>query len=562
MFIDNNNDLFVPDFIKKIIHSINIGISHQFLLYGNINDFFRIGKEYMPLKEVLKLIFANREFVCFYNLALGIYFDDMEKRKLFFEKIVTRASKYYDGIPRDPDISLLYLEKALKHGEDIHRKTAVIIDYLESLAPSQSVTGRSKIDAIAISRWANDLDIAKKKNTVILITKDKANISDDLIISSVGMDVIEIKMPEQTDRLDYLNYLSKKLKMDLKEDEINNISLASGGLCLHHLENIMLQAKAYGKTVDHDLVLEQKIRIINQEYSDIVEVVNPKFGLEYVGGFDYIKNYLKKVAENISLGNSKTVPMGIIIMGPPGTGKTFLIECFAKECGLLVVTAKNLRDKYVGESEKKQERFHSLLKAMAPVIVIIDESEQQEGSRTDSESSQLDNRIRAKNFHFWGDGSNRGKIVRIDITNWPNKIDPAMRRSGRSDAKIPILFPSKDDIFKIIRSITKKHKFIVEDMDQRYWEDRLSGYTPANIEQVLLISHEFAVSEGSKVIRKEHLEKAYNDFRLPRYNQEEIERMTIAALEEASRRSLMPKDAEKILSELRKKYPARPFMTS
>ncbi len=555
MFIDNKFDLTLPDFVKKIIHSINIGVSHQFLLYGNINDFFRMGNEYLPLKDVLKQILANRVFVCFYNLALGIYFDDMGRRRDFFDRIVTRASKYHQGIPRDPDVSLLYLEKALKYGENDGRQTAVIIEYLESLAPSQTLSGRSKIDAIAISRWANDLDISRKKNIGILITKDKSNISDDLIISSVGMDVIEIKMPEQQDRYDYLCYLNIRLKTGLDEEEIRSISLASGGLCLHHLENIMLQASAYERKVDPEHVLEQKIRIINQEYSDIVEVVNPKYGLEYVGGFDYIKNYLKKVAENISRGRTKTVPMGIIIMGPPGTGKTFLIECFAKECGLLVVTAKSLRDKYVGESEKKQERFHSLLKAMAPVIVIIDESEQQEGSRADSDSSQLDNRMRARNFHFWGDGSNRGKIVRIDITNWPNKIDPAMRRSGRSDAKIPILFPSREDIVKIVNSIIKKHKFVVEAIPAGFWEENLQGYTPANIEQVLLISHEFAMAEASDTIKKAHFEKACRDFRLPRYNQEEIEKMTIAALEEASRRSLMPKDAEKILSALRKKYP-------
>lgn len=554
MYIDNKFDLTVPGFIKKVIHSINAGISHQFLLYGNINDFFRMGNEYLPLKDVLKKIFSNREFVCFYNLALGIYFDDLEKRRKFFEKVVTRSSKYYDGIPRDPEISLLFLEKALKHNHEMNRNVAVIIDYLESLAPSQSASGRSKIDAIAISRWANDLEIARRKNIVILITKDKANISDDLIISSVGMDVIEIKMPTIEERHDYLSYLNSNLKMDLSDDEINKIGLASGGLCLHHLENIMLQAKSCEKKVDPDLVLDQKIRIINQEYSDIVEVVNPKYGLEYVGGFDYIKNYLKKVAQNITKGNTKTVPMGIIIMGPPGTGKTFLIECFAKECGLLVVTAKSLRDKYVGESEKKQERFHSLLKAMAPVIVIIDESEQQEGSRTNGETSQLDNRMRARNFQFWGDSSNRGKIVRIDITNWPNRIDPAMRRSGRSDAKIPMLFPSKDDIIEIVDSIIKKHKFKVENVDGDFWEGKFLGYTPANIEQVLLIAHEFAVEAHSKTIKKSHLEKGYKDFRLPLYNQEEIERMTIAALEEASRRSLMPADADRILSELRKKY--------
>lgn len=554
MYSDNPHDLTIPGFLQKLIDSVNAGISHQFLLYGNINDYFHMGNRYFPLKHVLKQIFKQRRFVCFYNLALGIHFDDMERRRAFFAELVPASSKYTSGIPRDPEVSLLFLEKALKYPPKGKRQVAVILEYAESLAPSLSHSGRAKIDSIAISRWANDLDIAKRRNIVILITRDKASVSDDLIAGSLGMEVIEIQRPNRQERHDFLCYLNKQHPDVLKEKDIDDIARVSGGLCCHHLENMALKTKARNRKLTKELILPQKIDIINQEYSDIVEVVNPKHGLEVFGGFDYIKDYLSRVANYMLKGDTRNVPMGIIIMGPPGTGKTFLVECFAKECGLLVVKAKNLRDKYVGESEKRQERFHALLKAMAPVIVIIDESEQQQGSRTDQESSQLDNRMRAKNFAFWGDSSNRGRIVRIDITNWPNMIDPAMRRSGRSDAKIPILFPSPADRVEIAKAIIGKHKLSVKNVKDAFWMDRFDHYTPANLEQVILIAHEFATSDNREVITHTDLVRAVEDFLLPRYNQEEVERMTLAALEEASRRSLMPENAEEIMERLRLKY--------
>src|SRR4029450_13823830 len=65
------------------------------------------------------------------------------------------------------------------------------------------------------------------------------------------------------------------------------------------------------------------------------------------------------------LGLLSAAPMGMILMGPPGTGKSFLAECFAKECGMLCVRFRPLRNMYLGQSERNQEKPFSAIRALA-----------------------------------------------------------------------------------------------------------------------------------------------------------------------------------------------------
>ena len=102
-------------------------------------------------------------------------------------------------------------------------------------------------------------------------------------------------------------------------------------------------------------------------------------------------------------------PMGIILMGPPGTGKSYLAECFAKECGMLCVRFRPLRQMYVGQSERNQEKAFAAIRALAPVVVMVDESDQAEGGSRDQGSgdSGVTERMRASAFNFWGDSALR-----------------------------------------------------------------------------------------------------------------------------------------------------------
>src|SRR5258705_13470931 len=100
----------------------------------------------------------------------------------------------------------------------------------------------------------------------------------------------------------------------------------------------------------------------------------------------------------------------------------------------------------VGQSEWNEEKAFAAIRALGPVVVIVDESDQAEGGNRDSGGgdSGVAERMRASSFNFWADNSLRRRVLRIHSTNRVDLIDSAMLRSGRTAIKIPILMPDQE----------------------------------------------------------------------------------------------------------------------
>lgn len=243
--------------------------------------------------------------------------------------------------------------------------------------------------------------------------------------------------------------------------------------------------------------------------------------------------------------------MGVILMGPPGTGKSYLAECFARECGLLCVRFKPLREMYVGQSERNQERAFAAIRALSPVVVMVDESDQQQSSRdSNSGDSGVTERMRAQAYEFWGDQSLRGKVLRIDLTNRVDLIDSAMRRSGRTDVKIPILMPDLESRKQILQVLVKKHRFKTDFTDFIMYAEKTEWFSGSDLELVLTTAYRFASLEanydGDVIVKKEHMDRALEDFIPTSRDQEAIDRMTLIALNECRSKRLLPPTADQI----------------
>jgi transitional endoplasmic reticulum ATPase len=226
---------------------------------------------------------------------------------------------------------------------------------------------------------------------------------------------------------------------------------------------------------------------------------------------------------------------------------------------MLCVRFRPLRQMYVGQSERNQEKAFSAIRALAPVVVIVDESDQAEGGSRDQGSgdSGVTERMRASAFNFWADNALRGKVLRIDSTNRVDLIDSAMRRSGRTDVKIPILMPDETARAQIFGVLMKKHRLPTSITDFAPFARRTEGYTGADIELALTTAYRFALRDGEGQLTEKHLGAALDDLMPAARDHAAIDRMTLVALDECRNKRLLPPNHEHIRREIEARRASR-----
>jgi SpoVK/Ycf46/Vps4 family AAA+-type ATPase len=305
-------------------------------------------------------------------------------------------------------------------------------------------------------------------------------------------------------------------------------------------------AQAERARADIDRVIARRKReILERECFGLVEFVEPEHGFEVVGGMDEVKKDLTVVADNIRNGRTSRVPMGILFTGPMGTGKTFVAEAFAKECGLTTIKLKNFRSKWVGATEGNLEKVLTVIRAIGQVVLIIDEGDRAFGNTDGEGDGGTSSRVIARIKEFMSDTSNRGRILFLVMTNRPDKLDVDLKRAGRLDRKIPFLYPqTPDEVENVARASVRKNKVrtLVDFTALRAeFSARLVGYSNADIEAVILMANDDAAQEagGEADVLARHFARAATDY-FPSRDAELLEYMELLAVFEASSRRLLP----------------------
>src|ERR1044071_7866663 len=220
--------------------------------------------------------------------------------------------------------------------------------------------------------------------------------------------------------------------------------------------------------------------MIEAESGGLLEFVQSRFDLGMVAGHQAAKKKLYDEARAIKAGKTGVVPMGYVICGPVGTGKTFLTTCFAGEIGIPAVTLKNFRSMWQGVTEGNLERILNLLKAMSPIAVIVDEADAQLGNRSASGDSGVSNRVFAQIAQFMGNTELRGKVIWFLLTCRPDLLPVDLKRQGRAEEHIALFYPETDEErLALLRAMQKKigMKPFPEDVEKSFLQSSgtLSG---------------------------------------------------------------------------------------
>ena len=287
----------------------------------------------------------------------------------------------------------------------------------------------------------------------------------------------------------------------------------------------------------------RKREIIQRSCGDLIEFLDPSYGLDAVGGYDQIKQELMKIAATIKTGDRRLAPMGLLAVGPMGVGKTFVIKAFLKEAGLPGVVLKNFRSKWVGSTESNLERVLKIIRAMSPIALVIDEGDRSFGSGEGGDSDGgTSSRVIARIKDFMSDTDNRGHVLTILMTNRPDKLDVDIKRPGRLDRKIPFFYADNGaDRMHVVRAILNRAgAMLPAEADAALIEalDALDGYSNADLEAIALLALDLAREAGA-ALAVLHLQQAIADF-IPPQHTDTIQLMELLAVQESSRRSLLP----------------------
>jgi SpoVK/Ycf46/Vps4 family AAA+-type ATPase len=268
--------------------------------------------------------------------------------------------------------------------------------------------------------------------------------------------------------------------------------------------------------------------------------VQPQYGLESVGGMTKAKEYLRSISEAVRAGNTEEAPMGILISGPVGTGKTFLAMCFAHDCGMNVVAFKNFRERWVGSSEANLEKILNLLQTLAPIVVLVDEADATLGSREGGGDSGVDARIFSKLAAAMGDTRNRGRILWILMTSRPDLLPIDLKRQGRAEEHISLFYPdSEADRLAVVEAMIGKNKIAHEVEDWSPVTKNKLTLSGADIESMLIRARRVARLAGRPSVAQADIEQVANEFS-PARDELAVEYQMLVAAREATSREMIP----------------------
>ncbi|HRK29853.1 MAG TPA: AAA family ATPase [Tepidisphaeraceae bacterium] len=464
----------MPQWAADLIALYQAETTNQFILHGNVADRVIIphdGKR--SIGEIpdflLRVLMPRFDVVLTFDVGNGIR---VEKGNEIFSQWPAIKELNGGALPRAPRQAIEALTIFFRYIANLARlqrrkyQVGCIVKSASLVAPATQ--GGLNYDLAALASlmrdWSTDSMLTEHSLATFLITE---NLNDlhPLLVNNTRAAQIKINLPSPAALGDAIALMKGDFPTALAEFAPQPESLAGqlAGASVSAVE-AMLKTNEYKKAaITPGDVVALKKQLVEKECNGLIEFIESKKSLDDLEGQDAVKAWLTQDFALWRQNDLAALPMGYLLCGPVGTGKTYMVECLAGSAGVPVVKLKNFRDKWVGSTEGNLEKIFRLLVALGRCFVFVDEADQSLGKRdSGSGDSGLSGRVYGMFAEMMSNTANRGRIVWVLASSRPDLIEVDLKRPGRIDVKIPLLPTSTPrEGFNLMRALCKRKGVLI-----------------------------------------------------------------------------------------------------
>lgn len=462
------------------------GAVNTFLLHGNTVDRF-IGPDggISNLRTLLdQTVFEKFDVILGFNFVQGVHIRRGKER-------FSASTKFAEAVGKtDPQIGINALNVLAKfiislsgRSNDKSASIALLIEDVHTIAPASNSTGPDYDLATLIATlksWSSEDFFRGQEFCAILVTENLTQVHPSLT-STPRLQEIRVEMPDETllAAVTRIYQTNERTQAVFGDENADKLGEALKGVTLHTWEGAILQMAQRKEMMSLAKIGGLKRQLIEKDAQDLLEFIPPTRSFKDLEGMDEVKQSIGLDLKLWNDGDIDAVPKGMVICGPVGTGKTFVVECMAGEAGVPVVKLKNFRNMWYGSTESNLERVFRLLRALGRVIVFIDEADQTLGKRdSNANDGGLSGRIYSMMAQEMGSADTRGKIMWMLASSRPDLIEIDLKRPGRVDVKIPLLpTANPTQSLKLMAALAKRRKVV---FDPANWEEKPSSENQTN----------------------------------------------------------------------------------
>jgi hypothetical protein len=496
-----------PEFAERIIEKFKSSQSNVFLVYGNTKDVYPVSPDrYVGLVDFLvEELIAPRNrphpprIVMLYDPADGISFLNPLDRRLIADQIgEARLDRILSAARGDIATACRMMREFTEMNvivpvpEDPDRRMrkdfAIIIRYGEAVAPpslTDMALDADRLKVITLENWFSDSSFVASSDIVFVISETLNGINER-VVDLPYTSTVEIDRPNADQRGKYIEFLLRNEPCETSMP-VSQMVYNTAGLTLLAIRQLFRQAHFKGQAITPALVFEKTKEVIEKELEGHIEFPNLKYGFDRVIGASKLLKKLNELKTCLRGDDPELMPVGILVPGANGVGKTYIFKAFARECGWVAVVLKNIRGPYVGQTEKNWERIRSVLEALGNVMVIYDEADTEIGGRS-AQTHEVDRRLFGNILKMMSDPTNRGKIVWIIITARPDRLEPDIKRSGRAGEHLPVFDNEGQEKEAFLKDVLRRAGI---DLDSFPFDMKTAflaltaAYYPADFDQLL-----------------------------------------------------------------------------